>query len=717
MAVVPLSEPDVIPNLLRANWSGVVQVEPNSQTDVTASRETGAEDRRQLVERPSRTLNVTLTGMSQEESLQLWMNLLRTAGDRTWLPLFTDQGVTDATSSGQFINLDTALKRFYPGARVVIFDVVDGLPDQIEYRTIVAVTATQIDLGAVPADQLQNTYAAGAYVFPLLDIEVDIDASKGIHQTDYHFEVSFEATEVVGQSALPYLEDGLPSGFPTYLGYPILTISPHWGAALSSSARHHGDAYELGVGMVVEPRGSRPTVDHSLSLRALSRESAWPLLRFIESRAGRLRPWWLVNPASLFTAEAITTTHVDVTAIGNLEDMEDFLASVVIEVTGSNPIVRDVSGVTQVGDLWRIAFATTITAPSLGDIVRVTSAHLVRNSKDAHREVWTSDGIIDVSLEAEDLIDEATYAISGIDMAPPTLGPLAEIDDLYLWVSAGGPCWADLDGGGLTPTDPTIAWPQDLQGLDDVDFAYDVRRPPTDIDLVEPYLQRWDPTDGDSAPALAYFHNVAHNNGQRTFYHFAIDELVGWTLENSQAPFWDDTEGLTIIIVARFGGPAVPGSFVDHFHFFREGIFEWFGNGTTGEVRMFETADAVVGAANFTYTEPTDSTLRILAFRWDPGVVAELFIGGGAAVASAATPAASLDPDPRPTDVMQYLGPNFTGPLGGGSGHPQQINFNLDRVCMSNELYVAKRALTDSEINEIATWFADKYDILWDNVT
>lgn len=721
MVVVPLTLPTVLPNLLRANWAGTVSIENGFQVDVTASRETGAEERRGLTDRQARQVNVVLTGMTLEESHELWMNLARMTGQRTVLPLYPDQGILTASSTGRFINVDTTKKRLFVGARVVVFDTdYAGHPNQIEYRTIVALSSTQIDLGTNAPDQLQNSYAAGSFVFPLLDIEVSLESSKGVHHTAGYYGVSFEATEVVGASALEALVDGLPSGFPTYLGYPILTIRPNWDATLNSSARAVGDGYQLGTGFVAEPTGERPIFEHDLQLTLMNRTESWAGLTFIESRAGRLRPWWLLNPATLLRATATTTTYVDVEAYGNIEDAQDFLQYVVIEKHIGDPIIRGVDTIAVQGGGWRITFDTTITAPSLGEIRRTTSAHLVRNSSDAHTEVWTTNTVVQVALKCEDLIDEADYPISGIVPTPPSLGPLAAIPDLYFWASVSGPVWVDLDGGGLTPTDPTGAYPQVGQGFSDADFVYDARRHPSVITLVEPYLQRLGA--GSTAPITAYFKDARYNNGQRTFYHFGIDDLEGWTLENSQAPFWDATDGLTVFIVARFGGPAINGSFVEHYHLFREGIFEWFGNGTVGAVRMFATADAVVGAANFTYTEPTDSELRILAFRWDPGVVAELFISGhgggdGAAVASAATPAASIATTLRDTRMMQYLGPNFIGPVGGGDGNPQQIDFNLDRVCMSNEGYLVKRALTNTEMNTVGSLFALKYNLPWANIT
>lgn len=712
MAVIPLALPTVLPNLLKANWVGTVSIENAFQVDVSASRETGAEDRRGLTDRQARQVDVTLTGMTQQESTELWMNIARMTGERTVLPLYPDQGLLTASSTGRFINVDTTKKRLFVGARVVVFDLSPGTghPNQVEYVTIVALSSTQIDLGTTPADQLQNTYAAGAFVFPLLDIEIALEGNKGVHHTDNNFGVSFQATEVVGPSALEVLVDGLPSGFPTYLGYPVLTIRENWGATLESSVRAIGDGYELGTGFVAEPAGERPVFQHSLILTLLNRIEAWAGLSFMESRAGRLRPWWLVNPTTLFDATAITTTYVDVAAFGNIEDAQDFLQYIVIEKFTGDPIIRGVTSVAVQGGGWRITFDAVITAPSLSAIRRTTSGHLVRNSKDAHTEVWHTNTVVEVSVQCEDLIDEADHAITGIVPTAPTLGPIAEIPDLYLWVSASGPCWTDLDGGGLDPTDPTEAFPLVLANENDVDFVFDARRHPSDPTLVEPYLQRL--AGGTTAPRLAYFHDVRYNNGLRTFYHFGIDQLEGWLLENSQAPFWDPTDGLTVFVVARFGGPAFPGSFVEHYHLFRSGVFEWFGNGTTGEVRMFAVADAVVGAANLTYTEPTDSTLRILAFRWEPGAVAELFMGGGTALASAATPAASIATTPRDTRMMQYMSNGF----GGGSGLPQEIDFNLDRQCFSDDGLIYKRALTNTELNVIGAQMAVRYDIPWEEV-
>jgi len=366
----------------------------------------------------------------------------------------------------------------------------------------------------------------------------------------------------------------------------------------------------------------------------------------------------------------------------------------------------------QGGGVWRIVFDVGISAPSLGDVVLVTSAHLVRNTEDAHTETWSSDGVCSFHFAAQDLLEEEAVTVSGLDLPPFDLGPLADIPDLYLWASAQGNGWVDRDGGGLDPTDKSDVFPDVVEITNSVDFMFDSRQGREDNSLTEPYLERVG--NASSAPRWARFNQHRHNAGQATNYHFSIDLDTGWLLRNSQGKFWDDTDGMTVFLVARFGGPAFAGN--PQRHLVRTGVFEWFQDTTNdGKVKFFATADASVPAADISYPGVFDSQLRIWAVRWDPGVSARIYMPGGSPLASAATPAAALDPVARDAKVMVYRGNTF----GAGDGLPQQIDFNLDRQCMTDDFLIYRRALTTDELNAVGNWLQEKWaaaGVKWETV-
>ena len=709
MTVTPLPLPSPLPNLFRADWRVNVRVNDGFETDVTYSRVDGSEERQQLLEKPERTLVVTFRELTRDDASQLWMNLIRSAKDRLVMPLYCDQMITTASSTGTTINVPTALRRLSVGARVVIFDVgSDGRPDQVEYDTIDTINANDIEL----ATGLSNTYAAGAYVFPTMDIEIDLKSSRGISQTDQTFEVSFQATEKIGASGLDPLvaANTTPSGFSTYLGDPILHIEHDWAAVVRSSVTSIGEDYGLGRGRVVRPQGERPMVRYDLQLNELTRADVWPVLEFMESRCGRAYPSWLVAPQTLFTPTAITTTYVEVEVSGNIEDVQDFFDYIGILETDGTITIRGISSVSLVSGKWRIAFDSTITAPALSDVRGVTSAHHVRLARDNYQESWVTDEVCSVRASFIDLLDEGVKSITKVTPEDYTLGPIAEIDDLYFWGSAAGNVWAWDGDASKNPSFVANAYPyRDVEGRTyDADYLFDCRTPPGDNALTEPYLQ------SKTNPAqLSYHQSHYTNNSQRTFYHFNVSDYCGFELENSDAEFWDATDGLTVVVAIRSGGPSQGlGGEAAQRILERAGIFEWLHDdllSPTGQVNFYATADSAVAAANITYTAPTDSNLRLMAVRWDPGVAAELFIGGGSAHATATTPASSLDTEARPTQVLHFVGNTF----GPGGGYDQQIDVNLDRQHFSNEILIFQRAITDDELDTVGEYLAARYNLSW----
>jgi len=711
MTVVPLDLPDPLPIPFRANWQTRVTFENEGSTNVDEARETAAEDRRQLWDRPARGFSVALTGLAQDEANKLWMRVLSMSRARTVVPVYQDEMRTTASSSGTTLNVDTALRRLFVGARVLVFDLdTDGYPDQFEYRTIAAVNANDIDL---TGDALSNTYAAGSYVFPVMDVEIELESSSLRLATDDKATVVIAGTEVVGPSALPYLESGNPTGFGTYLGDPILDVEHDWTAEAVASVTSPGESFGLGRGVIVEPRAERGRVQYTLALNQLGRDVAWPVQRFLESRAGRRRPFWMISPQNLFEVVASTTTHIDIAPVGSVEHLQDFLSHVGIVEHDGDVHIRGVDSVVDMATFWRVTYDSTIPAPpNLSEICKVTSAHRVRLADDVFREEWTTPEVASYSVTLIDLLQEKTSTVSGAQIPDPTINSIADVDDLYLWCSASGNAWVS-EISPFGPDRVTRPFPLgvSLTGSD-VDFLLDCRQDHDDPSLNEPYLQRHGAAN--TAPGLAYFSKFWPNHGQRTLYHFAITpNFAGFSLENSQEPFFDNTLGMTIFVCARFAGltdPAASRVLVN-----RSGVLEWEKGAsfsTDGHVRFFATADTSVPAADITYTQPLDSALYILAVRWDPGVSAEVFIDGGAAAGSAASPAASLDTATRDTDVLQFRGNIF----GGGGGLPQGPNDNIERMAFSNEFLIFRRALTDEEMDLVGDHIAKMYGLEWSDV-
>lgn len=63
---------------------------------------------------------------------------------------------------------------------------------------------------------------------------------------------------------------------------------------------------------------------------------------------------------------------------------------------------------------WRLNLDSTVSGLSLATIERVSSAHLVRFSKDALEERWTTNEVCSISFDLVELIGETAVVIDDI---------------------------------------------------------------------------------------------------------------------------------------------------------------------------------------------------------------------------------------------------------------------------------------------------------------
>jgi len=212
--VLPLDLPADMPSLMLHNWIEGCDVETAFNVDIVSSIEDSEE--RRLLSR--------WTGLSAAQSHKALMSLMRLGQARMPVPLYSDFTVVDSGgASAKSISCQGTLRRFFPGARLVIFDLVNDLPVNIEYAVINNAQAAQIVLDA----NLTNTYAEGAIVLPLMDCEVLLRTSGVVFRTDTVSEMLFRATEVAGPSALLASAVGTPAGFSEYEDYPIFAPTPY----------------------------------------------------------------------------------------------------------------------------------------------------------------------------------------------------------------------------------------------------------------------------------------------------------------------------------------------------------------------------------------------------------------------------------------------------------------------------------------------------------
>lgn len=373
------------------NWQAQVELESAWLTSVRASSAHLLEQRTLLAHAPYRTIRVQWTGVKVAEVQQIYAHLHRAASEGVRIPLYQDQAVTTASSSGTTINCPTAHRRFFVGFLVLIVALGEnGRVGTWEHATISAVGASTITTGA-----LTNTYPAGSLVFPLMNVRATLDT--GIQWLASHVcSVAADFQEEFGPESLPSStvnEAGFPTGvstaaLPTGNTFAIFPFEADWSQGIQGHVVRAGENYTRGRSPVVYLRGQRPQAEFSLNVVARTREDAWLMIQFFDTLKGRVFPFWLPHPAAIFDCVTFNTGFVDIVDNGTLGDVEDFVPYVALVKTDGTVQVRAVSSVTLVSGNWRVAVSAAFSAYTAADVRRFVPAYLVRMTTDVLREEW-----------------------------------------------------------------------------------------------------------------------------------------------------------------------------------------------------------------------------------------------------------------------------------------------------------------------------------------
>jgi hypothetical protein len=402
------------------NWAASCRVETSYRTEVLASRDEGREERRGYSERPYRAISVRWTGLSGAEQSRLLYALWRAAGQRTYVPIYPDQQLTTAASSSTTLHVPTTDSRFAVGAEVLVI-APNGTQER---RTVSSFTTSAITLGTA----LSTTYPTRSRVYPLVLAEVLPESSHSATTTSIG-EVEATFLEVFSSSSLPAA--AAPSA-PGVLGAttsaanpdapsstPVLALSPNFVSPVTTSIARPFDKVDQGLTTLYSLHGERAAFGFDFRYSTRTKAAAGDLLRFFDSRKGRLLPFWFVHPALQWTLSSIATTHVDVVAAGNVADLQDSLEYVAVVMKDGTVYIRKVSSVGASGGAFVITLASSLPSLSGTNVARVTSAHFCRFAKDALAQDATTDTSSDWQLSIVEVLAEAPA--TEIDLPDPVL--------------------------------------------------------------------------------------------------------------------------------------------------------------------------------------------------------------------------------------------------------------------------------------------------------
>lgn len=380
------------------NWSKAVELESSWLNEIQQASITSDEERCVLADRPSRMIKVRWTALERTEAQRLVMAFMRAAEDEAAVPLYCDQAVTTAASSGTTIHCPTPTRRFYVGYRLVIVKP-DGTYQE---RTISAFDATTITVTVA----LTGSFPVGSKAFPLMDCLLALDSDVSF-MTDFVGEAEHPWLEVTDERSLPAsATDTLPDNveeieFPTDTTLPVFPLEIQWAEPVGMSPTRAGERYSMGRGTRTFKQGRRPLMRIRCEVLAALRAEAWTAIQFFDYVRGTTVPFWMLAPVTLLKATAFHVAHVDVEAAGSISDLSDFLRYVAIVNDDGTFALAEVDVVAVAGSDWRITFVDALA--DVSQAVAVKPAYLVRFAEGAQTEQWDTDGVCRFSIEVREV--------------------------------------------------------------------------------------------------------------------------------------------------------------------------------------------------------------------------------------------------------------------------------------------------------------------------
>ena len=410
--VVPLALSGNDDEIFMHDWSDEVTLRSSYLTDVSSSPVSGAEARRGLVIKPERSMDlVWLQSLNEFDAgdmsrLDRLVVFLRRLTDRRFqVPLYPDQRELGQAyaSADDTVFLDTSRGRWFTGARVVI--VQNDLAGHYASHSFHLIETLQDDHIVLTAP-LGLDVAIGSVILPVIDCEVSLEVEM-LLQTGCLAEVRLTVNEVAGASQLPPTKSDTPVGATTHLGIPVLDVDPDWTEGVVGGRSRAGLEFREGRSRGVSPYAGRSRGRQSLTF-SNARPQYWRVVELFDTRRGRLRPFWQLDPEQLWGAAQLDPTFVSIEQLGDLADVaEELEGGQVGFVTSSGDYyVRDVSTVQQVMTVYRMTVSPDLPALSASDVVRVARARLVRFTSDEMVERWSNSGLATTELETIEVLEE-----------------------------------------------------------------------------------------------------------------------------------------------------------------------------------------------------------------------------------------------------------------------------------------------------------------------
>lgn len=413
------------------NWAEQVDIETSYLTDIQSNPITNAEERWSLSLRPNRILTPSWSTDKDRGVRQVLFDLQNRSGERHYCPIYCDLTslALDAVQGENVIYCDPLLRRFWPGAKAVLVKDPLGSVGGLFHFQVLSVFKVFEDRISFEEQLTFSSSKDSAWLFPMMLCEKELSSNTSL-LTDGVASLSLSFKEAWGLSALPGLAEGIPEGFPVYRNRPVLNTKQNWVSRPSSGVSRKGNIYSLGKGRVVEARGQRAPWTQSYEALLETREAAWQLLLFLDSRLGRADPFWVIGHSSVFEPVSSTVDSLVVKDLGVYSDIS-LLTHVGVEMRDGTVSVQEISSSSDNGATWTLFFSEDLPAGySTSDIEKVSWAALARLSSDSFSEKWYTLGTCEFRFSVEETQDEKEVA--DVDLFSPAAAPLSPKGSMLL---------------------------------------------------------------------------------------------------------------------------------------------------------------------------------------------------------------------------------------------------------------------------------------------
>ncbi len=671
--------------LFLVQWSDTVEMATAFGTSVSQAQ-TLAEERKGLLSRPTRVGELSLLSLARSEAWALQMAVTRLSQADSLVPLFSDFTKITASAGGSVLTCDTTERRFFEGARVIVAELRNR-------ATLLDFEVATIAVGGVAAGSLTltaslgRTYPARSRVYPAVEARLSLNGSSEV-LTDENLASRLEWSEHIGPSQLPGLGAvGItPAGFSEHAGEPIMHITPDWTRHRTGPTRIARGS-RSGRGISVATWGGRPLVSKSLGWQFAKRAAAFELLRFFDSRGGRLHTFLLPSFLDDFTPLAIGTTTIDVSPNGPVFDYAHTTHLAILMRDGTL-IVREIDSVARTS-VDRITLDLAL--PSgilLGDVRRVSACHRVRFNRDEVTEVWKTNQDVSVACPVFEVINEKTVAV--LDTSQPALpGPPDGVPNLTGWYDCSVECNGTDTPSGTGEGDQCIS----VQEWDTPSAGQGSGSSSIPVENWKKRVAFWNDQSGGgrdlrrnsvgsltARPVFRFLFNDPWSTDLPIVMPHMYATLADAINEGDQHAWHDDTDGLSVFVVG--GNRDFQGLYATA----DSALFTSTGRWQMRTARWKVTGDTTIDLP-FTATK----VWSIFTAIWTPGISAKVWRNG---------------------QLLNSTTASVPNTLGGVADFSVCENFARMAAAV-----IYARALNNTELNTVGLYLSARYGIPWTTIT